>query len=82
MNGVCDPYGRNRNMSITCKHCGVEHNVMVNPEHILLWQAGHGFIQDIMHYMDSGERELILSNICSDCWNEMFDSNTYYEDEE
>ena len=81
MNTVRDPNGRTRNMSITCKHCNTEYNIMVNPEHILQWQAGNGYIQDIMPYMPADERELLISKICSDCWNEMFESNEYFSEE-
>tara|TARA_E500000178_G_C16353467_1_gene458536 strand:+ start:266 stop:415 length:150 start_codon:yes stop_codon:yes gene_type:complete len=45
---------------------------MINPEDMLLWQAGEGYIQDIFSYLSSAERELIISQTCDDCWKSMY----------
>lgn len=36
------------------------------------WQAGGGYIQDLMPTLTAGERELLISGTCDSCWKEMF----------
>ena len=60
-----------RPMSVTCKQCGAEHSIMVNPHDVLKWQAGH-YIQEVMDYLSSAERELIISQTCDVCWKSMW----------
>lgn len=63
-----------RPMSVSCCHCGAEYSVMVNPEDIIRWQSGE-YIQDCMGYLSAAERELLISQTCDSCWNNMFGSD-------
>lgn len=63
-----------RPMSVSCCHCGAEHSLMVNPEDIIRWQSGE-CIQDCMGYLSTGERELLISQTCNDCWKNMCGSD-------
>jgi len=60
-----------RPMNITCKQCGAEYNIMVSPDDVLKWQAGH-FIQDVLSYLSAAERELMISQTCDNCWKSMW----------
>ncbi len=58
-------------MNITCKNCGAEHNIMINPEDMIRWESGE-YIQDVMAYLSSAEREMLISQTCDDCWKSMY----------
>ena len=60
-----------RPMNIVCTHCDAEHNLMVNPEDVISWQAG-SYIQDAMPYLSAAERELLISRTCDSCWKSMY----------
>jgi hypothetical protein len=64
-----------RPMSISCSRCGAEYSVMVNPEDVIRWQAGHGYIQEVMPYLSASEREMFISGTCDTCWNNLFGSD-------
>ena len=61
-----------RPLNIRCASCGRVYTLMINPEDMLLWQAGEGYIQDIFSYLSSAERELMISQTCNDCWKSMY----------
>lgn len=37
----------------------------------MAWKGGT-FVQDAMPYLTADERELLISNTCGDCWDNMF----------
>jgi hypothetical protein len=53
---------------------GVERtrNIPVNPEDLMIWEAGFSNIQDAMPYLNDSDREFILSGITDDEWDEAF----------
>jgi len=57
---------------VQCKHCGVVYNILVNRDDIQDWLSGSGYIQDILGYLSAGERELLISGTCDNCWKLMF----------
>ena len=57
-----------------CPFCGLIHEVEVNEMDYLDWQDGV-LVQDAFPYLSADEREMLISGICPDCWDEMFDSN-------
>jgi len=70
---IADSFGRTKTLSATCSVCGCDYSIRVNPDHIMQWQCGIGYIQDIMPYLTSGERELLISKTCGSCFDLMFD---------
>lgn len=38
------------------------------------WKSGEQLLQEAFYYLSDGNRELLLSNTCDDCWNELFGS--------
>ncbi len=58
-------------MRFTCRWCKKVFFFMINPKDFLDWKHGT-LIQIAMPYLDAGQRELIVSNTCSDCFDSMF----------
>lgn len=59
---------------INCRICDNVHTVYVNTRDYKDWADGKGLIQDIFDYLSSNERELLLSNICGKCFDEMIET--------
>lgn len=59
-----------RKSSIT----GIIHtrDIPVNPEDLIAWERGLGAIQDLMPYLNTVDREFILSGITEEEWNNIF----------
>ena len=64
--------GRTQSVEVQCKHCGAIYSLLVNPNDLISWQAGKGYIQDLLGYLSAGERELLISGTCDSCWTNMF----------
>lgn len=65
---------RNLDIQIRCVNCGKTHTVFVNNED---WEEYYNsehrrYIQDIFPYLTPAERELLLSNVCPECWEDIF----------
>lgn len=69
---VCVVDDRSLVLDVRCWHCNVVYVMMVNKENLLDWIAGSGYIQNILPYLTAGERELLISQTCSDCFDKMF----------
>lgn len=61
-----------------CPFCGRGNEVEVNEIDYLDWDDGM-LAQEAFPYLSAGEREMLVSGICPDCWNKMFGQE---EDEE
>lgn len=61
----------------TCPICHCDTYLMVDAEEYARWQAGE-LIQVAMPGLDAEKREMLISGICSFCWDDMFGD----EDEE
>jgi hypothetical protein len=57
---------------VQCEGCNNVFPVTVNRDDYIDWKSGEGFIQDIMGYLSAGDRELLISNTCSECFDKMF----------
>ena len=54
-----------------CRHCDAVHELTVNVEGFVNWQAGE-FIQDALPELSADERELLISGTCDECWQRFF----------
>lgn len=61
-------------MAARCKMCAANHVIFVKMHDYIEWKNGAGFIQDLMPYLSEGERELLISGTCSQCFDSMFPS--------
>lgn len=60
-------------INTTCPFCGKTTPVQIRcVADYNTWQNGK-CVQDAFPYLSADERELLISGICSTCWNEMFD---------
>jgi len=56
-------------IKITCKLCRTLHLLKVNPSDLDRWNRRQGLVQEIFPYLSPGERELLVSQICGDCFD-------------
>ena len=63
---------RNLRLQAWCKHCKKLFYFMVNDEDFLEYMTGEKLVQEAFPYLTAGERELLLNQMCEDCWNKMF----------
>jgi hypothetical protein len=61
-------------MVARCKMCAANHVIFVKMHDYIEWKNGAGFIQDLMPYLSEGDRELLISGTCSQCFDSMFPS--------
>lgn len=59
-------------VDVQCLRCRIVHSIILNKEDLVDWTSGDGYIQDIFHYLSTSERELLISNICGSCFDELF----------
>ncbi len=61
--------------SVVCRNCGKSHDLMVDPVDKRDWENKVGikrFAQNAFPYLNSAERELLISQTCGACWSKMF----------
>ena len=58
-------------VSATCEHCNNKSIIVVKTADMQAWEDGK-FIQDAMPYLTAGERELLISATCGDCFDKFF----------
>lgn len=60
---------------LRCLICEDTFIIDANTEDFNKWREGKTNIQDCFPYMSPSNKELLLSGICEDCWDEMFKEN-------
>lgn len=58
--------------TVPCRLCGAQIDIYAYEKDINNWQAGKEYIQNCLAYLTAGERELLLSNTCDECWKKLF----------
>ena len=58
-------------LSPTCSKCGSQESFLVETEDLHAWRDG-AYIQDALHYLTADQREMLISETCGDCWEELF----------
>lgn len=56
---------------VECRSCGKVHTINADDIDVLAYADGVK-VQDAFPYLESLERELIISGLCNDCWKEIF----------
>ena len=56
---------------VQCRMCGRVHVLRLLQADVLRWQAGE-MIQRVFTELDPGTRELMISQTCSACFDELF----------
>lgn len=58
-------------VAVECPFCGCVNFINVSVEGYTAWKNGE-LIQNALPELSADEREMLISGICSDCWNGMF----------
>lgn len=56
----------------TCPFCGETHIVVVDTIDYIAWENGNVLAQNAFPYLSADEREMLISGICSQCWEKTF----------
>ena len=62
---------RNLVLKVKCVTCGKVHTIRVNESDYVHYYKGEP-VQFAFPYLSANERELLISNICGKCYDEMF----------
>lgn len=68
-------------LEVPCKYCGIVYTILADREDVKKWLANEGYIQNVLAYLSAGERELLISGTCHNCWENMYGPDVD-EDEE
>lgn len=58
-------------IDVECFMCKKKYVLYANENNYKAWMQGT-HIQNAMPELNSGQRELLISGTCNDCWEEMF----------
>jgi len=58
-------------VAVPCRICKTVHDLSVNMLGFADWQSGK-LIQDALPELSAGERELLISGTCDECWQQLF----------
>jgi hypothetical protein len=61
-----------KNVTVDCKHCEKTFEIECIAKDYRNWKKGSELAQDAFPYLSAGERELLISGTCDECWNKMF----------
>lgn len=54
-----------------CYRCGVGQTITAPVTAFMAWESGV-LIQEALPMLNAGQREMLISQTCDDCWTEMF----------
>lgn len=57
---------------IRCLHCDRIFRIQCDRGDLYAWMTGEKNIQNALPYLTAGERELLISGTCSECFDAMF----------
>lgn len=61
-----------KTINVKCRMCGADCSISCEEKDYIKWKNGEGFVQDVFHYLSADERELLISQTCGKCFDEMF----------
>ena len=62
----------NGNVGIECPRCHKTVELPLKEEELLAWNQNKTFVQNQFPKLTPGQREMLLSGLCEECWNEIF----------
>jgi hypothetical protein len=57
--------------TVTCRRCDVAQTITAPVANFIAWENGE-YIQDALPTLSAGEREMLISQTCDNCWIEMY----------
>ena len=82
MSEILNPVVYDKHMICQCRLCKEYSVVSVHQTDFDDWQVTGKFVQDAFPYLSNGDREILISNTCNNCWQDMFGVMDDDEDEE
>jgi hypothetical protein len=67
---------------VVCPFCHKATTIKVVEEDYLAWKYDGALIQDVMYYLPSADREVLISGLCYECQDEMFHCPEDEDDDE
>tara|TARA_Y100001936_G_C15920077_1_gene583530 strand:+ start:207 stop:437 length:231 start_codon:yes stop_codon:yes gene_type:complete len=66
---------------LLCRICSQQQEIIAPVSGLMAWEEG-AFIQDALPELSAGDREMLISQTCDDCWRMMFgdDEDEFSED--
>lgn len=58
-------------VEVTCRVCGKTHKIDVEPAGFKKFEEGTALIQNALPGLTSGQRGMLLSQICEECFDKM-----------
>ena len=68
-----------KQVKTTCPNCGKETILTMTDDEYNDYKENKKYIQDIFPHWTPGEREMLITGICPDCWNKIFNEENYEE---
>jgi len=62
---------RETSLTLSCVMCGNPVTIWFDIADWNEWCAG-AYIHDVMPYLSAGEREMLISQTCDNCWKNLF----------
>jgi hypothetical protein len=59
-------------MDCECWRCGGITSIILNKEDLVDWMSGAGPIEKVLYYLSANEREMLISNTCGSCFDNLF----------
>lgn len=59
-------------VDVRCRMCGTYHTLTVNTEMFMRWSNREILVQNAFPELSLDQRELLISQICGSCFDEMF----------
>lgn len=59
-------------IDVKCLYCGIVTSIILNKQDLIDWMSGSGPIEKILYYLSANERELLISNTCGECFDNLF----------
>jgi hypothetical protein len=67
------------NVPVTCWKCKEHFVVTCDKDGYDSWKNSEQLIQNALPDLSAGERELLISGTCDNCWHEMFGESVDYD---
>lgn len=62
----------NGNVGIECPRCHKVIELPIKEVELLAWNPNEQFVQEAFPELTPGQREMLLSGICEECWSILF----------
>lgn len=70
------------NYETVCPICGKTHLVELPFESFVLWMYNQVPVQEAFSDLSAEDRELLITGICPDCWNQLFAATIFEQGKE